>query len=337
MRKILFPLLFIIVFGCNSKTNKGVQKQENLPILRIAIVKNIIGEWFPNSITEIVENSLKYKPAFYYFEGINDLITSSEDFDVAIGINNPFLKEAIKSNKFNVYKSEETNSMKDLDFNNSHHFTPLFYDYVCILADTTQIKSVPRTLGNLQEDFCNNQLILCNPENFAYSRGFYIKTLARFTQSGHRQFWHSMQNKIREIAPSPSFAHRMVLAREAGLWIGGVSYSFYNPKLKPILLKDLGIREVFGMGIYKNSPNKEIAQKFIDLLLSERVQKIITSELNLYPVNKSVDNNPRLPKENFVDISRDGVSCEYVEYNAKRYLDINMDLFEKMKRRVSDE
>ncbi len=329
MKKNVIILFLVVILGCNFKTKKSIQTQENLPTLKIAITKNINGEWFPKSIIKIVENSVGLKLAFNYFEETDSLIATQDSFDVAIGINNPFLKEAVRSKKFSVYKPKNFDNLKITNFNKTHHFTPLFYDYVCILADTTQVKKIPLTLGMLQEDAYNNQLVLCNPASFAYSRGFYVKTLARFTQSGHRQFWESMQNKIREIAPSPAYARRMVLAREAGLWIGGISYSLYLPSLKPILLKDLSIKEIFAMGIYNNSSNKDAAKKLIDLLLTEEVQKIITEELNLYPVNKSVDNNADLPEENFVDISRDGISCEYVEYNAKRYLDRNMDLFKK--------
>jgi len=268
---------------------------------------------------------------FVYFDGIDNLLASEDSLDLALGIDKSFLRQAIMSKKFCKYMSENSKQIrKDVKFNKSFYFTPIFYDFVCILMDTTQIKNIPLTLGKFQEDIYNNQLIFSNPNSFAYSRMFYVKSLARFTQNGHRQFWQSMKNKVREMVPTPAYGLRMILAGEAAFWIGGISYCAHYPRLKPILLKSLSIRNVFGVGIYESSQNKEAAQKFIDLLLTEDVQEVFTQKLAVYPIMENITISSLLPAEGFVDESKDAIKSGYIDWRSKLYLSKHKDLFENL-------
>ncbi len=332
MKQLAIFFLLIFIFGCNgSGQNKALKKSSQLPILRVGITKNLNGEWFPQKAKKKLEDTLFHKIEFVYFDGVEKLLASEDSLDLAFGIDKSFLRQAIVSRKFRKYKPKNArNIKKDIELNKTFYFTPIFCDYACILADTTQIKNIPLTLGKFQEDIYKNQLIFTNPKFFAYSRMFYVKTLARFTQNGHRQFWQSMRNKVRDVVPTPAFGLRMIMAKEAALWIGGVSYSVLYPRLQPILLGDLSIRDFFGVGIYKNSQKQIVAQNFIDLLLTEKIQEILTEELAVYPVVKGVTRNKKLPAENFEDESRDAVRSGYIDWRSKRYLDRHKDLFEKI-------
>ncbi len=330
MKKIAIAFILIFAFGCKKNARSSDTSSDN-PGLKIGITRNLNGEWFPKNIKDSLETALQHRLEFVYFDGIGNLLENEDSLDLAIGIDKSFLRQAIVSKKFSKYKSNALNKIKEnINFNKSCYFTPIFYDFVCILADTIQIKAIPLTLGKFQEDFYNDQLVFTNPKVFAYSRMFYVKTLARFTQNGHRQFWGSIKNKVRAIVSNPAYGLRMIKAQEAAFWIGGVSYCVHYPRLQPILLADLSIRDVFGVGIYKNSGKIEVAKKFIDLLLSDQIQEIFTNQLAVYPVIKDVASNPKLPAENFVDESKDAIKSGYIDWRSKLYLDKHHDLFENL-------
>ncbi len=334
MKKIVIAFLLTIVLllllGCKSE-DKSLSEAETKPTLRVGITNNLNGKWFPKSLIDSLEDALQLDLEFVYFDGADKLLTGQDSLDLALGIDKSFLRQAIVSKNFCKYKSKNAKQIKkDASLNKSFYFTPVFYDFVCILVDTTQIKNIPSTLGKFQEDVYNQQLIFSNPNFFAYSRMFYVKSLSRFTQNGHRQFWQSMKNKVREIVPNPAYALRMIMAKEAAFWIGGVSYCVHYPRLKPILINSLSIKDVFGVGIYKKSKNKPAAQKFIDLMLSKEVQRVLTQKLAVYPIIKDVKKNKFLPKEGFVDETKDAIKSGYIDWRSKLYLDKHKDLFEKL-------
>ncbi len=339
MKKTVVLLICLLAISCHLGKGSGKESATaKPPVLKVGITSSLDGKWFPATLKDSLEATMQHKLQFVYFDGVKRLLESEDSLDLAFGVDKSFLRQAITSKKFIKYKSNAYNKIKkDINFNKTYHFTPIFYDFVCILVDTSQIKKVPLTLGEFQEDIYNNQLVLTNPSDFAYSRMFYVKTLARFTQNGHRQFWSSIKNKIRAVAANPAYGLRMIKAKEAAFWIGGVSYEVHYPSLQPILLSDLSIRDVFGVGIYKKSGKIEIAKSFIDLLLEETNQKIFTEQLAVYPIIKGVEQNSKLPKEDFVDESKDAIKSGYIDWRSKLYLDKHHDLFEDFIKESSDE
>ncbi len=75
-------------------------------------------------------------------------------------------------------------------------------------------------------------------------------------------------------------------------------------------------RQIEFVGILKNGQNKELAQKFVDFMLSQKFQEDMPLNMFVYPVNK----NAKLPDvfTNFAQIAESPASLSYSEIASNR-------------------
>ena len=75
-------------------------------------------------------------------------------------------------------------------------------------------------------------------------------------------------------------------------------------------------RQIEFVGILKNTPNKILAQKFVDFMLSQKFQEDMPLNMFVYPVNK----NAQLPEVfvKYAEISESPAALSYSEIASNR-------------------
>ena len=262
--------------------------------------------------------------------------------DVVIGIDNIMVFEAKKEGILEPYIPSNANELderliKSLD----EEYTVVPYDFgvIAFVYDTKFV--VPRNFSFL--DFYDPELAgtLVVEDPTLSSTGlnfliwqilFYEKVLGR----DWREWWRNVREHIK-VVPSWGDAYDIFLNEAAGRHIvasygtdPAYSLYFYNTTRFRASVAHKGLKhegyawlQIEGIGIVRDTPNRDLAEKFVDWFLSKEVQEHIPLNQWMYPANKLVD----LPEVYNVAIDpykvrllNTMVTSDYIVSNLNRWL-----------------
>jgi thiamine transport system substrate-binding protein len=83
-----------------------------------------------------------------------------------------------------------------------------------------------------------------------------------------------------------------------------------------IVASGMCFRQIEFVGVLKNGKNRDLAQKFVDFMLSQRFQEDMPLNMFVYPVNK----NAQLPEvfANFAQVAESPTVLSYAEISVNR-------------------
>ncbi len=232
---------------------------------------------------------------------INRLIMEKErpQADVVIGIDNTLLNRILAEKLLLSYKSDNMKSIdEDLHFDRSYHLTPYYYGYFAFMYDTEVITQPPSSFGNIQDGIWKNKLVISDPRTSSPGLGLLYWTVAAFGENGYGHFWRGVKNNIHTISNSWDEAYSMLLAGEVPIVLSySTSPAFHiefekSNRYQTFIPEEGAFKQIEGAGIVKNTPNLELAKKFIDFIVSREFQKYIPTTQWMYPVNKNVNLPP---------------------------------------------
>jgi ABC-type thiamine transport system substrate-binding protein len=224
----------------------------------------------------------------YFFDDIfqeaKNVTKICDEFDLLVGINNAFFFE-VEHDLFLEEKPENLRMVEEeFIFDASNHVIPFGFQYLGFLFHEN--KEIPLTLGHLQDKQWKNKILLPNCETTSIGRAALYWSVALFEDNGYRFFWKSLKENFYLITPNSEEALDRFLIREAPICLHVVTQS------KKDLHYQIPIEGYYqfieGMAIPKNSSQPELAKTVMNLLLSEPMQKLISSSQNLLPVHKVI-------------------------------------------------
>jgi thiamine transport system substrate-binding protein len=230
--------------------------------------------------------------------------------DVLFGVDNTFLSRALDADVFEAYQSpmliDIPNEFKLDSFNRA---LPVDYGDVCINYDKKYFAdnnlAVPQTFEDLAKPEYKGLLVVEDPATSSPGLAFLLATYAHF-RDGYLDYWKSLKaNGVVVVdgwetayytnfsASSGKGAQTMVVSY-ASSPAAEVFFASPAPTESPtasIVAADMCFRQIEFVGILKSAPNKILAQKFVDFMLSQKFQEDMPLNMFVYPVNK----NAKLP------------------------------------------
>ncbi len=270
---------------------------------------------------------------------LNQAILSKEApiADVIIGLNSIMLSRALDNDILLPYESPELANISNLykmDQGNDRAL-PFNFGNVCINYDTAWYAekglSVPASWEDLIDPKYSGQLVVENPITSTPGIAFMLATIAAFGEDGYIDYWKSLlANKI-EIADGWSTAYYTNFSAGGGMGPQPLVVSYdASPAAAPfyaetemetaptasILSDGMCYQVVEFLGILKGTQNQELAEKFIDAVLSKEWQEDLPGQMFVFPVNK----NAILPDvfTKFAVIPENPVMLDPVLINEKR-------------------
>ncbi len=231
--------------------------------------------------------------------------------DVLFGVDNTFLSRALDADIFDAYQSP---ALKDIPaefkLDSSNRALPADYGDVCLNYDKKYFADhhlpVPQTFEELAKPEYKGLLVVENPATSSPGLAFLIATHVRFGD-GYLDYWKSLKaNGVVVVdgwetayytnfsASSGKGAQPLVLSY-ASSPAAEVFFASPPPTESPtdsIVSKDMCFRQIEFVGILKNTPNRALAEKFVDFMLSKQFQEDMPLNMFVYPVNK----NAQLPE-----------------------------------------
>jgi len=254
-------------------------------------------------------------------EAINKMILSKDAplADLFFGVDNTFLSRALAADIFEPYASPLLEQIPDeLELDAEHRLLPVDVGYVNLNADATYFAEhnlpLPQTLEDLTKPEYKSLLVVINPATSSPGLAFLLATIGHFGEAGYLDFWQALRDNDVLITNGWSDAYYdNFTVGSAGSGDRPIVVSYTTSPPADVLYASDGrtepasvnlnlaggvFRQIEFVGIVKGTQHTELAQKWVDFMLSETFQADLPLQMFVYP---AVPETP-LP-EVFVDFA----------------------------------
>jgi thiamine transport system substrate-binding protein len=238
--------------------------------------------------------------------------------DVFFGVDNTLLSRALDAGIFEPYRSPAlTHVPATYRLDAKNRVTPVDHGDVCINTDTTWFAGhhldAPTTLDDLADPAYRGLLVTENPATSSPGLAFLLATVAHFGEGGWRDYWDRLRSNDVQVVSGWEEAYNGAFS--AGEGAGDrplvVSYAtdpaaavyFADPKptTSPVgTVVSSCFHQVETVGVLRGTEHEAAARRFVDFLLSERVQADVPLQMFVFPVRDGVPLPPVFTK--FADV-----------------------------------
>jgi thiamine transport system substrate-binding protein len=259
--------------------------------------------------------------------------------DVFYGIDNTFLSRALKENIFESYASPVLSQIPDqfkLDPSNSA--LPVDYGDVCLNYDIAYFQEKglkpPQTLEDLLKPEYKNLLVVENPATSSPGLAFMLTTIGHFGQGGFLDYWRGLvENKVLVVNDWES-AYYTEFSRWGGTRPIVVSYGssppfevieaeqpMDTPPTAAIVSDDTCFRQIEFVGILRGTTSRDLAEKWIDFMLSPTFQEDVPLQMYVFPVNPNAKLNETFLKFLAIPTKTAYVSPQDIALNRETWIE----------------
>ena len=255
--------------------------------------------------------------------------------DVLFGVDNNFLSRALEADIFEPYRSPVLDDVpSEFILDDTFRAVPVDYGDVCINYDKTYFAEnnlpIPQTFEDLAKPEYKGLLVVEDPATSSPGLAFMLATRAYFGDS-FLDYWQSLKDNGVVVVDGWETAYYTNFSASSGKGPQPmvVSYAsspaaevfFASEPLTEsptgsIVASGMCFRQIEFAGILKNGQNRDLAQKFVDFMLSKQFQEDMPLNMFVYPVNQTA----QLPEvfTNYAQVTDQPAAISYAEIAANR-------------------
>ncbi len=231
--------------------------------------------------------------------------------DVFFGVDNTFLTRALDADIFEPYNSPllaEIPTQFKLDPQN--RALPVDFGDVCINYDKAWFAEnnlpLPTSLNDLLKPEYKGLLVVENPATSSPGLAFLLATIDRYGDPGYLDYWKALRANGVVVVDGWETAYYTNFSASSGKGPQPMVVSYASSPAAEVIfasqpltdaptasILDGCFRQIEFVGILKGTPNRELAEKFVDFMLSLPFQQDVPLQMFVYPVNPAA----QLPEE----------------------------------------
>ena len=223
--------------------------------------------------------------------------------DVFYGVDNTFLSRALDEEIFEPYASPLLEKIPNhFKLDSQNRALPVDFGDVCLNYDvqyfTENNLTPPMFLEDLLKPEYKGLLVVENPATSSPGLAFLFATIAHFGEDGYLNYWEALVENETKVVNDWETAYYSEFSRWGGSYPIVVSYGSSppfevifaeEPITEPPTAAVIGdgscFRQIEFVGILKGTENRDLAEKFIDFMLSPTFQEDIPLQMYVFPVN----------------------------------------------------
>lgn len=223
--------------------------------------------------------------------------------DVFYGVDNSFMGRALSAGIFEPYQSPALAHVPPtLQLDPSYQLTPIDYGDVCLNYDLAWFAekglTPPQTLAELTQPDYKGLLVVENPATSSPGLAFLLATIVTFGEDGFAPFWQALrQNDLLVTSGWDQAYYEHFSAAGEGDRPIVVSYAssppaevyfgeLENATTASVVANNSCFRQVEFAGILHGTSNRDLAEKWIDYMLSLPFQENIPLNMFVFPANE---------------------------------------------------
>lgn len=225
--------------------------------------------------------------------------------DVFYGVDNTFLSRALEEGIFEAYQSpllEEIDPVFQLD--PTYQALPVDFGDVCLNYQKSYFEdhelAPPASLEDLTLPAYKDLLTVQNPATSSPGLAFLMTTIGYFGEDGYLDYWAQLVENGVEIVNDWETAYYSAFSQAGGPDPIVVSYGSSPPfevlfaeepldeaPTAAVTSPSTCFRQIEFVGILKGTEHRELAEKWIDYMLSPTFQEDIPLNMYVFPVNRN--------------------------------------------------
>ena len=223
--------------------------------------------------------------------------------DVFYGVDNTFLSRALNEDIFETYDSPNlANIPAQFLLDSQNRALPVDFGDVCLNYEIAYFKErglePPADLDDLLKPEYRGMLVVENPATSSPGLAFLLATIGTYGEDGYLAYWEGLANNDVKVVNDWESAYYAEFSRWGGEYPLVVSYGssppfevifaeepLDQPPTAAIVSDGSCYRQIEFVGILQGTKNRDLAEKFIDFMLSTRFQEDIPLQMYVFPVN----------------------------------------------------
>lgn len=243
---------------------------------------------------------------------LNKAILSKDNplADVFYGVDNTFLSRALQEGIYEPYQSPLLADIPDqFKLDPTDNALPVDYGDVCPNYDKAYFSqhklAPPKDLEDLAKPEYKGLLVVENPATSSPGLAFLLTTIGHFGQENYLDYWKSLVANDVQVVNDWETAYYTNFSVHGGTCPIVISYGssppaevvfsqtpISEPPTAVITANESCFRQIEFVGILKGTSHKELAEKWVDFMLSTKFQDDMPLQMYVFPVNK----NAKLPE-----------------------------------------
>ena len=234
--------------------------------------------------------------------------------DVFYGVDNTFLSRALTEDIFVPYNSPVLAQIPDqYKLDSQNRALPVDWGDVCVDYDKSYFsknkQEPPQILEDLIKPEYKNLLVVENPATSSPGLAFLLATISHFGTNNYLEYWKSLVENNVLVVNDWNTAFYTNFTRSGGDRPIVVSYNS-DPAFEVInattpqteaqigvIASDLScFQQIEFVGILRGTKNTDLAQKWIDYMLSPTFQEDMPAQMYVFPVNSKATLSATLQK-----------------------------------------
>jgi thiamine transport system substrate-binding protein len=273
---------------------------------------------------------------------VNQAILSKDtpQADVLFGVDNTFLSRALEAGIFTPYEAENLDAIPEsFQRDPENRVVPIDYGDVCLNYDQAYFDehdlTVPTSLEALTDPTYEGLLVVENPATSSPGLAFLLATVGYFGESGERtylDYWADLRaNDVLVVdgwetayygefsgASGSEGTHPLVVsyATSPAAEVYFSEEALEVPPTGAVTAPQTCFRQIEFAGILAGAENQELAEAFIEFMLSPTFQRDIPTQMWVFPVNPNVE----LPEvfQEHAQVAEEPVDVAYDAIEANR-------------------
>jgi thiamine transport system substrate-binding protein len=223
--------------------------------------------------------------------------------DVFYGVDNTFLSRALEEDIFLPYNSPLLADIPDeFKLDPQNRALPVDFGDVCLNYQVAYFEEIdiapPNSLEDLLKPEYRSMLVVENPATSSPGLSFLLATIGHFGEEGYLEYWTKLSANDLLVVNDWETAYYSEFSQWGGTRPIVVSYgssppfevlfsedSLQEPPTRAIVSDETCFRQIEFVGILKGTTNQNLAENFIDFMLSPTFQEDIPLQMYVFPVN----------------------------------------------------
>ena len=280
--------------------------------------------------------SVKFITAGDAGTALNKAILSKENpfADVFYGVDNTFLSRALEEDIFEPYKSPMIKNIpEEFFYDDDFRAIPVDFGDVCLNYQISYFNEKhikpPNSLDDLLKPEYQGLLVVENPATSSPGLAFLLTTIGVYGEDGYLNYWEALMDNDLLVVNDWETAYYTEFSQWGGTRPIVLSYGssppfevifseepIDTPPTAPVVSDGTCYRQIEYVGILRGTPNRKLAEKWIDFMLSKEFQEDIPMQMFVFPVNQDAELNPIFTK--YLGVPENPVMLEPSEISRKR-------------------
>lgn len=230
--------------------------------------------------------------------------------DVFYGVDNTFLSRALEEGIFEPYASPLLADIPEaFRLDPQNRALPVDFGDVCLNYDKAffeaQGLTPPAKLEDLLKPDYRGMLVVQNPATSSPGLAFLFATIGHFGEAGYLDFWGGLVDNQVLVVNDWETTYYTEFSRWGGTRPIVVSYGssppfevifaeepISEPPTAALVADGACFRQIEFVGILKGTQNRELAEKWVDFMLSPTFQEDVPLQMYVFPVNPQAQLDP---------------------------------------------